>query len=301
MKTKIILASLLLIPSLLFGAGESGALFLLSDPGARTASLAGAFTAKTEGVSGAFYNPASLGSVKKFESFFTYSGSIAGINSGHISAAFPLKDAGSVSVSGGYMTAGEIDNALEGEPVVKTGDAVAALSYGIKLGALSLGAAAKIFSSTMGEQSAAAFCADIGAVYAVTSSFSAGLAVRNAGPDFTYVEAGTSFPMTAALGLNFSVLEEKEHKLAVSGEVSYLVPDASLRAAAGVEYIFNSMLSARAGYGYEKEAVTGFTAGAGIKIGAGEFDIIIDYAFVPAFWDSGVFEASNLVTLGVSY
>ncbi len=268
---------------------------LTSGAGARSESMAGAFTAVADDASAVFWNPAGLSRINKIKVSVEFDKWFMDSYYENLMSAFPL-GSGVLGLDVFYMNYGSFNRVNESGAL--TGGAVNPYNlsvlggYGLSLGKeLSLGVTAKFAMQSIDTYSYSGFGIDFAAMYKA-QQFSYGLTLQNIGSGGAY-----SMPMAVRAGAALQALSTREHKLTVAMDLDYIFKDAPY-ASLGAEYIFAKMFFLRAGYRLKfgennTGGLTGLSAGAGVGIN----DFTIDYAFVP-FGDLGV---SNRVTLNMDF
>ncbi len=142
---------------------------------------------------------------------------------------------------------------------------------------------------------------DFGVLYSTGfRSLTIAMMARNFSAEQTYVRERFELPLTFQIGasmnlVDFSALDPDMHRLQLHVDAQR-PRDFSEHVRFGLEYTFMGIASLRGGF--EQAAVSeeqGFSAGAGVKVGAGDFRIGADYAFT----DFGLFGAVHRVGLNL--
>lgn len=190
-------------------------------------------------------------------------------------------------------------------------------SYGTPLTAkLRGGVSAKVIYSRLSDQGVSAekgkgtstgFAVDLGLMYIMSQRLQFGLAVTNIGPKMAYIDAAQSddLPRNLAFGFAYKLLRSEYNQLMITAEFNKLlvglddgfsteIEEAILNG--GIEYTYNDLLSARAGYIYDQEGdVKTPTLGIGLRL----FETFkFDFSYVPS--QDGLALANTLrISLGV--
>ena len=268
---------------------------LASGAGARADGMGGAFTSVADDASAVYWNPAGLSGIKNIKVSAAFDKWLMDSFYQNIMAAFPMGP-GVIGFDVFYMSYGSFDRV--NDLGILTGGTVAPYNlsftgaYGLSLGSeLSAGLSARFAMLSLDTNSFTGLAVDLGALYR-TKSFSAGIALKNAGTGGDYY-----MPFEIKAGFSMPALATKEHKIIIALDTGYVLKEAPY-AAAGAEYSFSKMFFARAGYklkftGTPEGSLGGLTLGAGAGLGA----FSVDYAFVP-FGDLG---ATHRVALNMEF
>jgi len=187
------------------GAGTSGAIVLDQPVGARASGMAEAYTAVGGEIGVIHYNPAGLISLSSREVSFSYQRGLADDNFMSLLYGQPTR----IGVLGGaftYYTAGDIELIdLDGnESTVKAEqDFVVVAGLARKfMEKLPAGINVKIVSSRLVEaETATSFAVDFGALYEPqVEGLTVGLAMRNLGTEFKFMDEADPLPLTISLG-----------------------------------------------------------------------------------------------------
>jgi len=249
---------LLALPGVSRAQGTSGAQFLGIGMGARAAGMGGAYVSLADDATSLYWNPAGLSRLSGHSVTVSHVSWLDDAGYEFASYAMPLGRTGTVGLA---LEQGSIswDNTGEGE--FEAGDFCGALAYGRRLSdRLGVGAAVKYVSSDLGDDGARTYAFDVGASYRLARSITLGLAVRNVGPGFAYVDEEDPLPATVAAGgswiwkdLTVGVDLEKENDLAVAPRV-------------GLEYRPLRGLALRGGFiGGEESALSALAGGVGVN------------------------------------
>ncbi len=302
MKRVCLLILTLIIGFNLYAAGEAGGLIFEMATGARQASMAGVFIAKADDVNTIFYNPAGLANIGSYELGLTYDNNVSDIRNAMITFAIPVEKIGSFGVGIIYsFVQGDVNNAIIEEPV-KVYDLAGILGYSYAFTKEFLaGINLKFLKSQLGDYSTSAFAFDIGALYYLNNYINIGAAVQNIGTGLKFDIEETRLPVKAGVGINYEALKTKEHLASISSDIKYNIVENEVLAGIGLEYFYNNIFSARAGYILEQQSLNSFTLGAGVKSVLNNMVIKFDYAFLPKIWQNGDFDFNHIVTIRLNF
>jgi hypothetical protein len=260
--------------------GTSGAQFLKIPVGSVGPSLGGAYTALGSDVSGLYWNPASVAypdcsqaelmHVIWFEDTtleqFAYSGALG---------------PGRVGVSYSGMMIGNIErrsaDTEEPEGKFESRSHVAGISYALIMKNNAFGATVKYINSTIDEWTAAGVGIDLGCRREM-GSYTAGISVRNIGPEIKYENESDPLPASVNIGV------AKKLRKNMSAALDLNMPrDNVFNISAGYEYLLavgSFRIPLRAGFRTlnDFEIKDGFSAGIGMDY-SGKY--MLDTAWVP--------------------
>ncbi len=285
------------------GAGVSGAQILQQLTGAGPAGMGGAYTACSGNIYAMGSNPAGLSGLKAVEIMFMHVGGFEGLSTEMLAGAVPMPGLGTLGVQALYSGQPVIDNDVPGEPEIKVNDIVFGASFARPIiSNLSLGINAKVVSMTLGSTDASVLSLDIGTQYQVSKGVQLGLAARHLGTPVKFITEEDPLPLTMVLGAGFIPVDKASHRLISAVDIEYLVPEENMVVRLGGEYWFQRMLALRMGYAYSaRRTVGGISLGVGFKFKAGQVNLVLDYTFLPEFWEEADFASQNLVSLGVTF
>jgi hypothetical protein len=219
---------------------------LLIQPGARELSLGGAGVAGARGPTASYYNPALLSWQSQNEStvypymlgstYFSvpHESGFGDKNYTYIPAVFIIADWGQFSVSVTYLRLGEqfsLDERGRIRGRFMTYSSAFSLGYSRKVGEkMSAGITLKRYHDHLtehaglearGDPSGSGLAFDIGMAYRFTTSLMVGAALRNYGPNVTYIDASQSSPMPVNfnIGAAWKLLDTQSHEITFVGDI----------------------------------------------------------------------------------
>lgn len=281
-------------------AGVNAAPHLGMGSGARSLGLGGAFTAVADDATSTIWNPAGLPAVDDLT--ITLSSARMSLDRRHSFIGL-IK-----SVGNGGLGLSVVNAGVDGIPGRNSNDQPTgsfgynsnafALSYGHDLGAVSLGASARMYADSFGDHSnISGFAgADIGLLgHNKASTFSYGIAARNLGSAI----GDNQVPVKIAGGLAYRVL--RKHVATFSVDVEHEVidlPESPTSLHLGTEYLIANTFAIRGGTKLNTDRTQLF-AGFGVNVGG----LQLDYALKAA--DSAVNnlddDSTHFFSLSYSY
>jgi len=286
-------AAFLLVPSVqLSRALESGADFLNIGAGARASAMGSAYTALADDSNAIYYNPGGLAYARR-EFSVMHSAWALGGSYDFASAAFPAgKFNAAVSVTrldhGGLEGRGAGGERSGG---FSASDKALGLALARGFGSFSVGAGAKLLSSSIAGYQASAVAFDLGAMKKMSGApVTMGLAVRNLGSGMKFVDRRENLPLSLNAGASYAVLPSVN----LSAEVGRLVHDRKTTFSVGTEYGLGGMLALRGGYAAASGGDMGAMTG-GVGFNAGSFRM--DYSFAPF----GGFDTTRRFSLSMGF
>lgn len=305
----VVIVSLVVASSVSFAAtGAATAQFLKIGVGARAIGMGEAYCALASGANATFWNPAGLATADGYEVSFTHNEWIDDIRYEYVAAAVPVFGYGTIALSYGQLTMGELEGYDRfGNPTQNftAGDRLVGVSYGIGLfDMLQVGAGFKYIMSNIENEDATAYAGDFGVIFhpPMLPQLSIGAAGYNFGTEMVFIEQGDPLPRGARFGFGYEQPLGGIHNVVVSLDgVKYNDWD-NYRANIGGEYTLLDMISGRAGYKIEftdgeEENPDGFTLGGGFKHSLGGVIMRFDYAFA----EMDKFDATHRVSLGINF
>lgn len=312
--------------------GSTAAPFLNMAIGARAISMGSAFVATASDVSALYWNPAGLSRLNNNEAMFTQSNWFAGINYNWSGAVLKMGENQAVGLSVTYLDYGDMEittlseQAGTGQMFTAT-DMTLALSYAFNLtDKFSIGGSVKYIQQKIWNSSASAIAVDVGTLFhsdlygikiaATITNF--GSDMRMDGKDLLVqhdidpLVFGNNdqilarlrtdefpLPLTFRVGIakDFQILEDHKVTLAIDA----LHPgDNEESLNVGGEYVFDNMISLRAGYKslFLENSEEGLTAGVGVYY---QFAPTLGLYFDYAYQDFGIFKSTQHFTFGIKF
>ncbi|MDI6792425.1 MAG: PorV/PorQ family protein [bacterium] len=264
--------------------GTTAANFLKIGVGARPAAMGEAYGAIADDAFALYWNPAGLVNLKTREFSFTHTEWLLDTRYEYFGFAQQFKPFGSLGAGLAIIDAGDIPNVGEGpggEPLGQSGTHNARFfAFSIGCGFpmrydISGGAAVKVISRKIADESAHGVAMDLGILYELPFGPKANkvsFVLQNIGPDID----GEPLPFIVKIGSSHRLREDVIFGLEVD-----IPRDNNLSLAAGAEKQVNEFAVLRAGYKFladrnKQDALSGFSAGVGFSHG----DYKLDYAVV---------------------
>ncbi|MYE87898.1 UPF0164 family protein [Candidatus Poribacteria bacterium] len=281
-------------------AGVNAAPHLGMGSGARSLGLGGAFTAVADDATSTIWNPAGLPAVDDLT--ITLSSARMSLDRRHSFIGL-IK-----SVGNGGLGLSVVNAGVDGIPGRNSNDQPTgsfgynsnafALSYGHDLGAISLGASARMYADSFGDHSSTSGFAgaDIGLLgHNKASTFSYGIAARNLGSAI----GDDQVPVKIAGGLAYRVLHKHVATFSVDVEHEVIdLPESPTSLHLGTEYLIANTFAIRGGTKLNTDRTQLF-AGFGVNVGG----LQLDYALKAA--DSAVNnlddDSTHFFSLSYSY
>ncbi len=264
-------------------AGVNAAPHLGMGSGARSLGLGGAFTAVADDATSTIWNPAGLPAVDDLT--ITLSSARMSLDRRHSFIGL-IKSVGNGGLGLSVINAGVDGITSYNSKGDRTGSFnhnsnAFALSYGHDLGAVSLGASARMYTDSFGDHSSTSGFAgaDIGLLgHNKASTFSYGIAARNLGSAI----GDNQVPVKIAGGLAYRVLHKNVATFSVDVEHEVIdLPESPTSLHLGTEYLIANTFAIRGGTKLNTDRTQLF-AGFGVNVGG----LQLDYALKAA--DSAV-------------
>ncbi|MCK4941419.1 PorV/PorQ family protein [candidate division WOR-3 bacterium] len=276
-KKKMLIALILFSNCLLAQEIATGLDFLKLGVGARPCAMGEAFSSIADDGSASYWNPAGLGNIEGPIIFATHTEWFIGTRYEYLSGTIPLTF-GTLSLSGTYLTSGEIEGRNElGEltDTYNSSDVAIGIAYGKEiLTDLLVGMQAKFIQENIDQSSGTGFGFDIGCLYKSSYGLGLGLVVQNLGTSITLIEDNTKLPMTLRAGISYSIMTSYGRITpAFDLEVANTIKENI-----GLEFVLLNVLALRGGYRIGLDQ-TYFTIGTGVSYGLGKINLQIDYAY----------------------
>lgn len=306
--------------------------FLKIEPSSRLIAMGNAGTSLTNEVSGAFYNPASLGRMKGINAQFTYNQWLADINYNYAIVSANVGNFGTLALQITTLNSGDIEiRTVEREKgtglFYDVTDLSLGLAYGIALtDRVSAGLAINYVNETIYNSSLSNVSFNFGVQYQTTiEGLAIGASVSNFGPRASYdgrdlyfnydadpnkngdhprlpAELRTSsysLPTLFRVGISYSIKIADWNQLIVATDGIH-TNDNNERINIGGEWLFLNTFAIRGGYRdlFLEDSEGGLVLGAGAKVGfANSYSVSFDYAWA----DYGRLKDSHRFTVGLHF
>jgi hypothetical protein len=306
--------------------------FLKIEPSSRLVAMGNAGTSLSNEASAAFYNPASLGSIRGLDFQFTYNQWLADIKYNYATAAFNIEGLGTFAFQITSLNSGDIEiRTVEREKNSGLYYDVTNLSLGVAYGILltdrvSAGIAINYLQETIYNTSLTNFALNFGVQYQTSiEGLSIGASVSNFGPRASYDGRDINFnydpdpdihgnhpalpselsmgsfglPTLFRVGLSYSIMLTDWNQLVVSSDAMH-TNDNTERINIGGEWLFLNTFALRGGYRdlFLEDSEGGLVLGAGAKVGfSGQTRISFDYAWA----DYGRLNSTHRFTVGIHF
>ena len=290
-------------PDAVTKVGTSAANWLKIESGARGIAMGGSQVASGRGLSGAYFNPASIAFIKNSEVYFSKSNFVAGITHNTLGYGRKLTPTDYLGLHLFYLDSGEMDVTTVPSPdgtgeTFNVRDLSVRLIYGKQLtDRLRIGGSIKYIQEVIYTVQMQSFVFDLGSnfqtgIYGIIL----GMSVSNFGPDVQFQGDGLvtededspsgfdqkiteefSVPLVFRLGIQKDIIgseEESGSRLTVSADAINPI-DYTVYSGLGIEYSWHDIAFVRAGTHL-------FHDTAGLSLGGGlKWTIItLDYAYV---------------------
>jgi len=267
-------------------SGTVTALFLKLPVNARAAAMGNAQAALAVGASSIPYNPAGILSIKNVSFGGTYNAWFADITHSFIGVAANFQEWGHVGIGVTLLTTDDMIVTTPAFPegngqYFRASDYAFTISYARQISLdFRLGLSAKYIQSYLynTDIGANAIAFDIGSLYDIPAlKTTLGISVNNLGRDLKFINEQYSLPSVLRFGAQTNVYREDAHLVNVAFQVTR-PNDADEQYNLGVEYVYQDMVSLRAGYrfNYDNED---WSIGAGFSLSGLEIDGTLDYSY----------------------
>lgn len=285
----IIICVLLTIPDYTLSSEEypetSSAQFLKISPSPRANSLGNAYCSIIGDADSLFYNPSTISFIKRINFSLSYIKWFQSYNYIGLFGVYPLKEKGSIgaglfSISGDDILKTTDDgqgNITLTDERIFSGDYCFVGSYAYNIQKyLSAGINLKFIYQKIEIEKSFGIAFDFGVLFKPEKDmWTVGCSIQNLGTKSKFVEDKFNLPATFRLGGNYHFILTKGNKLLTMAEIQKTIYE-GLSFGMGVEYGYNKMFFARAGYEYQNKSDSiGIKAGCGINIE----NIKINYGF----------------------
>ena len=266
--------------------GKSGFGFLKISPSARAAGMGDAFTAIADDVTTIFYNPAGLTNLNQFVFNFNHTDWI--VNSSIISGAIakPFGRNGAIGFSIVKFDTEDFEETTVLDPegtgrMIDAGDLALAIAYAIKLtDNLSFGFKTQYLEEKIDIDKATAITADFSTYYKTGfRDLTLAMIMKNFGPEAKYLSDKFKLPLYFNVNTAMSIIGSKgsPFQWVVSMESAFAT-DYRDRYHLGTEMWIADMIALRGGYKFYYDTED-WTIGAGLKLGLGSREVIIDLSY----------------------
>jgi hypothetical protein len=305
--------------------------FLLIEPSARVAAMGNAGSSLVGGLDAAYYNPASIAGVERFELVFAHSAWLADIGHDYVAAAFPAGSWGRFYATITSLGSGEIDVRTVNQPL-GTGEryTVSNLAFGLGYGRwitdrFAVGGKVSWIQETIWHSSASTMTIDIGSIYRVAENgLHIGSSISNFGTEGSYsgrdlqilfdsdpdrfgdnstlpaeqFTGSFATPVMFRVGLGLPLQLSASNRLQL-GLDAFHPSDNTESVSFGGEWSWRDALALRAGYQnlFLEDSEVGLTAGAGL---GGLLDVY-RYRFDYAWAEHGRLGSTQRLSLGVRF
>jgi len=307
-RVKKIIGLFLLMAAVNVQAETTGASWLLMPTDARSAALAGATGAWSEGAESLGTNPAGLADTNGTDALFTHAFWAQNVSREHLGVAHRMGDKWSLGLSADYVGYGSIDSytVVNGVPVangtLKPNDLAVGLGGGVKLSqAFSVGAQVKMLREDLGGVKGSAAAGDIGGSF-TSKDMKIALSVVNVGDKLNEASLPTTGSLAASYKLHLAETTKNgkavQQNLGIMAQGDLGLIDSNQNAfSAGAEFRYAELLAVRVGYRGAKvgdlTGLSGLTVGVGVTVKKME----VSYALVTM----GDFGKSSLVSLKAGF
>ncbi len=309
--------------------GTTAANFLTIPIGARASGMGGAFVAVANDVTSAFWNPAGLVRIERYELNVSYSEWLVNTKHNWIVFGMKLGMDNAIALSFNQLDFGSEEITTADQPngtgqFWSADDLAITLSYARNLtDRLSVGGNFKYITQNIYNETATAFALDIGLLFHTEiEGFNIGMNISNFGtemkldgkdllqpvdidPALTGNNANIAsrlstdswpLPLVFSVGLSWNLLHSDMWGVTIATDAN--IPnnqDSYINA--GGEIVWNDIVSIRGGYyALGKDAsITGITAGFGIKYDFGNFMGKVNYSYT----DYGIFKSISRISLSI--
>lgn len=290
--------------------GLTGGQFLKIPHGARGTAMAGCASTTTEDLSAVFWNPAGVADIKSLSASFDYTDWFAGFSHNYAAVGTPIGENFALAVHFTNLSSGDIEYTTMENPeglnrFFTANDVSMGLTFaGYLTDQFSFGATARYLDNSISDMNATGISFDVGTIYRTgIQGLTLGVSLHGLTSDLTYsgkdlnithslypetwstdvdvsiTPASFSIPLLFRAGASADIYNEGDHKLI--GAIDFTTcSDSPEQFALAAEYVWNDLISARAGYRIGHDAF-GFAGGIGVKYLTGSLSGKIDYSIQP--------------------
>ena len=292
-------------PDAVTKVGTSAANWLKIESGTRGIAMGGSQVASGRGISGAYYNPASIAFIEASEVYYSKSNYLAGITHNSLGYGAKLSPVDYFGIHLFYLDSGDIERTTELFPdgmdeYYNVTDLSFRMVYGRQLtDRLRVGASIKYIREVIYTMQMQSFVFDLGSNFNTgIYGIKLGMSVNNFGPDVRFTGEGLekvvpdstdisgklskitqkfSVPLVFRLGIQKYLIGEDEESIdRLSVSIDAINPiDYTVYGGVGAEYAWNNMAFIRAGTHFLHDTA-GLSLGGGLKWSM----IAVDYAYV---------------------
>ena len=310
--------------------GTTAAPFLNIDVGSRAVAMGGAYTAVAGDVTAMYWNPAGIAQITQFESIFCHSRWIADLSINYAGAVLPMGNLGTLGVSAMFFSMDEMERTTINSPdgtgeMFDAGSYAFGLSYARNLtDRFSIGGSVKYISERLYHCNASGMAVDVGTLFDTNfNGLKIGMSISNYGTKMQMLGRDTQIqadidprisgnnaninanletdaydlPLMFRVGLSMDVLKGIGNSNLILS-VDALHPNDDVESVnVGGEFIFNNLVSLRAGYKslFARDSEAGLNFGGGVQYEIMGTRLYIDYAYV----DFGMLNNVQMFTLGL--
>ena len=310
--------------------GLTGGQFLRIAHGARGSGMAGAVSAITDDLSSIFWNPAGVAEIPSLTAEFDHTSWLGNFSHNFAAAGVPLGENFAIAVHFTNFTSGEMERTTMEKPegtntFFTANDVSIGFTFaGFLTDQFSFGITARLLDNSIGYLDATGLSFDVGTKYKTgVQGIVLGVSLHGLSTELTYTgnELNRTYPlydMTWSTPLDFTLLtnsfnvpllfranvaadiyRDRDGEHSIVGAVDFVTAsDAPEEFAIGAEYVWQNLVSMRAGYRFG-HSLQGFSAGVGVKYYTGGFSGKVDYSFSPMYNNMGfAHRVSVLIDLG---
>ncbi len=284
-------------------SGRTAFQFVKIGVGARQTALGEAAIAIVRDVNAIFWNPASISGIGSVEGSASFTRWFADMNYYGAAAGFRWEGVGTIALNAASLNYGDLQEALVRVPSGSADTRTGATFTGgdVMVGAafarefndrLSIGIGAKMLQEDLWTYSVRTWAFDVGTNYDIGyKGLRLAMSAQNFGPAVKWLEhsnrpEGYDLPLVYRIGTAMNLVDREEgfltagdlHKVTLAVDAIH-TNDYGDRFHLGAEYVFDDILSLRAGYRFNYDEGK-FSAGIGLRQRISGVEVRIDYAYV---------------------
>jgi hypothetical protein len=313
--------------------GTTSASFLGIDVGPRGTGMGGAFVSVVDDATAMYWNPAGVAGLRDFQATFSNTKWIADLSFNYAGLVLPLGNLGNVGINATFLTMDQMERTTVANPdgtgeFFDAGSYAFGLSYARQLtDAFSIGFTGKYINERVYNSSAQGFALDVGALFDTRfHGLKLGMSISNYGTkmqlngrdmlvqhDIAPNVSGNNQNINANLdtdaydlpllfrgGISMDILKGSYNSNLILSVDALHPSDFEEYVNIGGEYVFNNLISLRAGYKelFAKDSEQGLNLGFGLHYTvAGATTLYFDYSYI----EFGLFNAIHMwsVSLGL--